>query len=112
VEGHGHQSQFEKKKNQRVFFFEQTAQASTCQTFERPRVYAGLVLRQEVAHIAAAFQALRTGCRQPDNSGLEGELQNEYRNDFNYRPGCVPAWWRRLVLGTRTRLTQPVLQSR
>src|ERR1035438_6772434 len=33
AEGPVHQSQFE-KKNQRVFFFEQTAQASTCQTFQ------------------------------------------------------------------------------
>jgi hypothetical protein len=33
-----------------------------------------------------------------------GELQNESRNDFDYRPGCVLAWWRRLVLGARARL--------
>ena len=95
-----------------VFFFAQTALASTCQTLEGSRVYAGLVLRQEVAHITVVFQALRIGCRQPDKSALEGELQNEYRNDFNYRRGSVFTWWRRLVLGTRARLTRPVLEQK
>src|ERR1039457_3180554 len=73
-----------------------------------------LVLREEVSHIVDAFQAFLTGC-QPDKSApkiFKGELQNEYRNDSDYRPGCVPAWWRRLVLGTRARLTRPVLEQK
>jgi hypothetical protein len=37
-----------------------------------------------------------------------GELQNEYRNAFDYRRGCVLAGWRRLVLGAWARLTRPV----
>src|ERR1017187_9363940 len=99
-----------------MFFFEQTAQASTCHTLQRPRGYAGsgATRREEVSHIVAAFQAFLTGC-QPDKSALKilkGELQNEYRNDSDYRPGCVPAWWRRLVLGTRARLTRPVLEQK
>ena len=66
-------------------------------------------------NIAAACQALHRGCGQPDKSAhgeLQGEFQNEYRNDFGYRIDCVPAWWRRLVLGSRPRLTRPVLEPR
>ena len=36
---------------------------------------------------------------------LLGELQYEPRNDSRYRPDCVLAWWRRLVLAARARLT-------
>lgn len=35
-----------------------------------------------------------------------GEHHNESRNDFDYPPGCVFAWWRRLVLGARARVTK------
>jgi hypothetical protein len=37
---------------------------------------------------------------------------NEYRNDFGYRLDCVPAWWRRVVLGSRPRLTRPGHEER
>src|SRR5271165_1753682 len=39
---------------------------------------------------------------------LFGGLQYEYRNDFGCSFDCVPTWWRRLVLGSRSRLTRPV----
>jgi hypothetical protein len=93
-----------------VFFFEQTAQASTCQTFQRPGV-TQVRCRAKKWRTAAACQAFRPDCRQPYKSAL-GELHNESRNDFDYRPGCVFAWWRRLVLGARARLTRPVLERK
>jgi hypothetical protein len=52
----------------RVFFCEQTDEASACQT-------------------------------------LIGELQYEPGNDSDCRRDCVLAWWRRLVLAARARLT-------
>lgn len=45
----------------------------------------------------------------PDGSVLE-DFNNESRNDFDYRPDCVLAGWRRLVLGAWSRLTRPVLE--
>jgi hypothetical protein len=54
-----------------MFFFEQTTQASTCQTVQRPRGYAGSgATPYEVSHIAGAFQAFLAGC-QPDKSALK-----------------------------------------
>src|ERR1035438_8531631 len=57
---------------------------------------------------AAACEAFRPGRRRP-LSQLSGGLQNESRNGFDYRPRRVFVWWRRLVLGTRARLTRSVL---
>src|ERR1039458_2802279 len=95
----------------RVFSFEQTAQAPTCQTFHRLGVAPVRQPRQEVAHLAAACEAFRPSCRQLHKS-VFGGLQNESRNDFDYRPDCVLAWWRRLVLGAWARLMRPVLERK
>ena len=54
-----------------VFFIEQTAQASTCQTFHRLGVAQVRQPRQEVAHLAAACEAFRPSCRQLHKSVLE-----------------------------------------
>jgi hypothetical protein len=43
-------------------------------------------------------------CQNIDRSS-EG-VQNESRADSDYRRGCVFAWWRRLVLAARARLTR------
>jgi hypothetical protein len=92
-----------------VCFFEQTAQSRPVR-LRNDQDYAGPVPHLEVARIAAVCQAFVQAAAYLYKSTLGG-LQNESRNDFDYRFGGVLVGWRRLVLGARARLTQAVPET-
>src|ERR1019366_466376 len=89
-----------------VFSFEQTSQFLRCEIFRETGVtqVSGTTTRRGTT--SRRFSKFSSDFRH-----LISHRRSRYesRNDFDYRRDCVLAWWRRLVLGTRARLTRLVL---